>query len=57
MKEGPSATQRFVVQVILSSVFVIAGLAVLIFNAGGSNPDLEKLAARWLGVVLGFWFQ
>jgi hypothetical protein len=57
MKEGPSATQKFVVQVVLSCVFVIAGLAVLIFHAGGSSAALEKLAAGWIGVVLGFWFQ
>ena len=43
------------VQVAVSIVFVAAGFAVLLFDLGSSSND--KLAAGWVGAVLGFWLQ
>jgi hypothetical protein len=50
------ATRRFVVQVAVSVVFAAAGFAVLLFHLG-HDPSLSKLAAGWLGAVIGFWLQ
>jgi hypothetical protein len=50
------ATRRFVVQVTVSVVFAAAGFAVLLFHLG-HDPSLSKLAAGWLGAVVGFWLQ
>jgi hypothetical protein len=51
---GP--TRSFVVQVVVSVVFAGAGFAVLLFHLG-HDPSLSKLAAGWLGAVIGFWLQ
>lgn len=46
---------RLLTQVGISLIFLIAGFAVLLFHVG--DPALEKLAAGWVGAILGFWFQ
>ncbi|HEX5983164.1 MAG TPA: hypothetical protein VFY69_03060 [Solirubrobacterales bacterium] len=46
---------RAIMQGIVSGVCLIAGLAVLIFELG--DPAVQKLAAGWVGAVLGFWLQ
>ena len=46
---------RLVTQVCISSAFLFAGLGVLLFGWG--DPAVEKLAAGWVGAVLGFWLQ
>jgi VanZ family protein len=51
---GP--TRSFVAQVVVSVVFAGAGFAVLLFHLG-HDPSLSKLAAGWLGAVIGFWLQ
>ncbi len=57
MPPGPaSATQTYVMQVVISAVFAAAGLAVLLFHLG-DDPSLSKLAAGWLGAVIGYWLQ
>jgi hypothetical protein len=41
--------------VAISAIFVIAGFAVMLFGAG--EQSTAKLAAGWLGAVLGFWLR
>ena len=43
-------------QVTVSAIFAAAGFAVLLFHLG-DDPSLSKLAAGWLGAVIGFWLQ
>jgi VanZ family protein len=50
------ATRRFVVLAVVSVGFAAAGFAVLLFHVG-HDPSLSKLAAGWLGAVIGFWLQ
>jgi hypothetical protein len=45
---------RFVVQATISVVFVVAGFVILLTD---DSPDIQKLAAGWLGTVLGFWLS
>jgi hypothetical protein len=42
-------------RLIISAVFVIAGFAVALFGAG--EQSTAKMAAGWLGAVLGFWLR
>ena len=46
---------RSVVQVCLTTIFIVAGFAVLLFGAG--QEGTARLAAGWLGAVLGFWLR
>jgi hypothetical protein len=46
---------EFVVQVCLPAIFVAAGFAVLLFGVGQDSS--AKMAAGWLGAVLGFWLH
>lgn len=42
-------------RVCVSAIFVIAGFAVLLFGLG--QEGTARLAAGWLGAVLGFWLR
>ena len=44
------------VQVILSLLVVIAGLGVLLANDYYTDTT-QKVAAGWIGLVLGYWFR
>ncbi|HEX2264783.1 MAG TPA: hypothetical protein VHH14_00710 [Solirubrobacterales bacterium] len=46
---------RATMQAVVSTVCLIAGLGVLVFELG--DPAVQKLAAGWVGAVLGFWLQ
>jgi hypothetical protein len=46
---------EFVIRVCISAIFVIVGFAVLLFGLGQESS--AKLAAGWLGAVLGFWLR
>jgi small-conductance mechanosensitive channel len=46
---------RSVVQVCLTAIFVLAAFAVLLLGAG--QEGTARLAAGWLGAVLGFWLR
>ena len=46
---------RFVVQVVVSLVLLVVGMYVLIF--GHYDAALQKLAAGWVGAVVGFWLS
>jgi hypothetical protein len=42
-------------QVIISIVLLVVGLYVVV--AGHGDADLQKWAAGWIGLVLGFWLK
>lgn len=46
---------RSVVQVCLTTVFIVAGFAVLLFGLG--QEGTARLAGGRLGAVLGFWLR
>jgi hypothetical protein len=46
---------EFWARVTISAVFVAAGFAVLLFGAG--EQSTAKMAAGWLGAVLGYWLR
>jgi hypothetical protein len=48
----PTETE-FVIHVCISAVFVVAGFALLLLGQESS----AKMAAVWLGTVLGFWLH
>lgn len=45
---------RFLVQVALSAVMVVAGLWIAF---GHYDADVQKAAFGWLGVVIGYWLS
>jgi small-conductance mechanosensitive channel len=46
---------EFVMRVGVSALFVVVGFAVLLFGLG--QDGTARLAAGWLGAVLGFWLR
>jgi hypothetical protein len=46
---------QLVTRVFVSCVFLFVGLSVLLFELG--DPATQKLAAGWVGAVLGYWLQ
>jgi hypothetical protein len=42
-------------QVLISCIFLLIGLSALFFDLG--DPSTQKLAAGWVGAVLGYWLQ
>jgi hypothetical protein len=44
-----------VMRISVSVIFVAAGFAVLLFGLGQESS--AKMAAGWLGAVLGFWLR
>jgi hypothetical protein len=46
---------RLVTQVCISCALLFSGLSVLVFETGG--PEVQKLAAGWVGAVVGYWLQ
>jgi hypothetical protein len=44
---------EFVMRVCVSAIFVVVGFAVLLLGVGQDSS--AKMAAGWLGAVLGFW--
>lgn len=45
---------KFLVQVLISLVFIALGAAILF---GHYNADLQKVASGWLGLILGYWLS
>jgi hypothetical protein len=52
---GGSRIKCHKIQICLSAVFVAAGFAVLLLGVGQESS--AKMAAGWLGAVLGFWLR
>jgi hypothetical protein len=46
---------RLLMQVCVSCIFLVIGLSVLLLELG--DPATQKLAAGWVGAVLGYWLQ
>jgi hypothetical protein len=46
---------RVVTQICISWALLLAGLGILTLGVGDSAT--QKLAAGWVGAVLGFWLQ
>jgi hypothetical protein len=46
---------RLRMQVCISCIFLIAGLGAFFLEPG--DPATQKLAAGWIGAVLGYWLQ
>ena len=46
---------HLITQVFVSCVFLFVGLGILLFELG--DPATQKLAAGWVGAVLGYWLQ
>lgn len=46
---------RLFMQVCISCIFLVAGLGALLLELG--DPATQKLAAGWVGAVLGYWLQ
>jgi hypothetical protein len=42
-------------QVFISCTFLLVGFGALFFDLG--DPSTQKLAAGWIGAVLGYWLQ
>lgn len=55
MSESSRERAEFVMRVCVSATFVVVGFAVLLFGVGQDSS--AKLAAGWLGAVLGFWLR
>jgi hypothetical protein len=55
MSETQRERAEFAMRVCVSAIFVVAGLAVLFLGVGEQSN--AKLAAGWLGAVLGFWLR
>jgi hypothetical protein len=46
---------RLVTQVCISGALLCAGLGILLLELG--DPATQKLAAGWVGAVVGYWLQ
>jgi hypothetical protein len=55
MRRFDRADPEFWARLTISITFVIAGFAVLLFGVGEQSS--AKMAAGWLGAVLGFWLR
>jgi hypothetical protein len=55
MRRLDPANPEFWVRVSVSAVFLMTGFAVLLFGLG--QEGTARLAAGWLGAVLGFWLR
>jgi hypothetical protein len=55
MRIPAKAKVRVVVQVALTLVLTPICLVVVLLSLG--TPAAQKLAAAWLGAVLGYWFK
>ena len=55
MSEIERERAEFVMRVCVSAIFVIVGFAVLLLGVGQDSS--AKMAAGWLGAVLGFWLR
>jgi hypothetical protein len=53
MSRAKPTEAEFIAQVTVSAIFVVAGFALLLLGQESS----AKLAAGWLGAVLGFWLR
>ena len=55
MPEDDRDEAEFLIRVWVSAIFAAAGFAVLLLGVG--QEGTARLAAGWLGAVLGFWLR
>jgi hypothetical protein len=55
MRRIDRADPEFWARLAISTIFVVAGFGVLLFGLGEQSS--AKMAAGWLGAVLGFWLR
>jgi hypothetical protein len=55
MPRAEPTEAEFKVQIWISAIFIAAGFAVLLLGLGQESS--AKMAAGWLGAVLGFWLR
>jgi hypothetical protein len=55
MPQIARAKPEFWARLLVSTIFSIAGFAVVLFGPGDQSS--AKMAAGWLGAVLGFWLR
>jgi hypothetical protein len=46
---------RLITQICLSGTLLFAGLGILVLEA--AEPEVQKLAAGWVGAVVGYWLR
>jgi hypothetical protein len=46
---------RLITQICVSCALRFSGLSVLILETG--EPEVQKLAAGWVGAVVGYWLR
>ncbi len=49
------AEAKLLMQLVVSLVLLGAGFWVLLHH--GSDPDLQKAATGWIGLVAGYWLK
>jgi hypothetical protein len=55
MRQMEPANPKSWAQLCISVIFSFAGFAVVLFGLGDQSS--AKMAAGWLGAVLGFWLR
>jgi hypothetical protein len=46
---------RLITQICISCTLLFTGLGILVFET--AEPEVQKLAAGWVGAVLGYWLR
>ncbi|MDQ3822276.1 MAG: hypothetical protein M3321_03445 [Actinomycetota bacterium] len=52
--ETSADRRRFFVAVLFSAAFFVLGAWIVL---GSYDPQLQKLACGWLGLILGYWLS
>lgn len=48
---------KVLMSMVVSVVLLLAGFGVLLNVISGVDGEVQKLAAGWIGVVVGFWLK
>jgi hypothetical protein len=46
---------RLITQICISGALLFTGLGILVFET--AEPEVQKLAAGWVGAVVGYWLR
>jgi len=46
---------RLITQICISGTLLFTGLGVLVLET--AEPEMQKLAAGWVGAVVGYWLR
>lgn len=53
--ESSSDTTKAIVQIVLSLILIAAGLYIILSK--NYSEDVQKIAAGWVGLVIGYWLK